>query len=109
MTVFYSEEEVVTTVNGLTRAKLTAFVEAEIVWPVQSERGPVYRQVDVARLQLVGDLSDQFDMSADALAVVMRLIDQLHAVRTDLRSVLQAITEEPADVRERLARSVQRR
>jgi chaperone modulatory protein CbpM len=109
MTVYYSEEEVVTTVQGLTRAKLTAFVEAEIIWPVQSERGPVYRQVDVARLHLLHDLSDQFEMSEDALAVVMRLLDQLHEVRADLRSVLRAITEEPADVRARLGRSVLRR
>jgi chaperone modulatory protein CbpM len=109
MTVFYSEEEVVETVHGLTRARLTAFVQAEIVWPVHGERGPVYRQMDVARLQLLRDLSDQFEMSDDALAVVMTLIDQLHEVRSDLRSVLRAITDEPVEVRERLGRAVQRR
>jgi chaperone modulatory protein CbpM len=109
MTVFYSEEEVVETVHGLTRARLTAFVQAEIVWPVHGERGPVYRQVDVARLQLLRDLSDQFEMSDDTLAVVMTLIDQLHEVRSDLRSVLRAITDEPVEIRERLGRALQRR
>lgn len=109
MTVFYSEDEVVTTVHGLTRAKLTAYVEAEIVWPVQGEAGPVFRQVDVARLQLLRELSDEFEMSDDALAVVMGLIDQLHDLRADLRSLLRAIAEEPAEVRARLGRAVQRR
>jgi chaperone modulatory protein CbpM len=109
MTLFYSEEEVVQTVHGLTRTRLTAFVQAEIVTPVRGERGPVYRQVDVARLQLLHDLSDQFEMSDDALAVVMTLIDQLHAVRADLRSVLRAITDEPVEVRQRLGLAIQRR
>ena len=109
MTLFYSEEEVVATVSGLTRARLTAFVQAEIVWPVQGEGGPVFRQIDVARLQLLRDLSEQFDMSEDTLAVVMTLIDQLHEVRADLKSVLRAITEEPVEVRQRLGVALQRR
>jgi chaperone modulatory protein CbpM len=109
MTAFYSEDEVVATVPGLTRARLIAFVQAEIVWPVQGERGPVYRQVDVARLQLLHDLTDQFEMSDDTLAVVIALIDQLHEVRADLRSVLRAITDEPVEVRQRLGLALQRR
>jgi chaperone modulatory protein CbpM len=106
MTLYYSEEEVVVTVAGLTRARLTSYVEAEIVLPVKGAEGPVYRQVDVARLQLLAELTEHFDLSDDGLAVVMRLVDQVHALRSDLRSVLTAITQEPEDVRARLARAV---
>ena len=106
MTLYYSEEEVVVTVSGLTRARLVAWVEAEIVLPVQGAQGPVYRQVDVARLQLLAELTEQFDLSDDGLVVVMRLVDQMHALRSDLRSVLTAITQEPPDVRERLSKAV---
>jgi chaperone modulatory protein CbpM len=106
---YYSEEEVVVTVAGLTRARLVAYVEAEIVRPAQGERGPVYRDVDVARLQLLAELTEHFDLNDDGLAVVMRLIDQLHAARSDLRSVLTAITREPEDVRARLSHAVRGR
>lgn len=106
MTQFYSEEEVVVTVSGLTRARLVAYVEAEIVLPVQSAQGPVYRQIDVARLRLLAELTEHFDLSDDGLAVVMRLVDQVHALRSDLHCVLGAITREPEDVRARLAKAV---
>lgn len=106
MTGYYTEDEVVITVTGLTRSRLVAYVEAEIVLPVQSAQGPVYRQIDVARLQLLADLTEHFDMSEDGLAVVMRLVDQLHALRSDLRSILTAITLEPEDVRTRLSGAV---
>jgi chaperone modulatory protein CbpM len=106
MTRFYSEEEVVVTVSGLTRARLVSYVEAEIVLPVQGEQGPVYRQIDVARLQLLAELTESFDLSEDGLAVVMRLVDQVHALRADLRCVLDAITQEPEEVRARLTRAV---
>ena len=102
MSEFYSEDEVVATVPGLTRARLVKFVAARIVWPVQGEQGAVYRRVDVARLELLRDLADDFELPDDALAVVMSLVDQLHSVRADLRAVCRAITQEPAEVRERL-------
>jgi chaperone modulatory protein CbpM len=106
MTRYLSEDEVVVAVSGLTRARLVAYVEAEIVRPVQGEQGRAYRQVDVARLQLLGDLTENFDLSDDGLAVVMRLIDQLHALRADMRCVVNAILREPEEVRSRLARAV---
>jgi chaperone modulatory protein CbpM len=106
MTQFYSEEEVVVIVSGLTRARLVSYVEAEIVLPVHGAQGPVYRQIDVARLQLLGELTEHFDLSDDGLAVVMRLLDQVHALRSDLHRVLDAITQEPEEVRVRLARTV---
>ena len=102
MTEYYSEDEVVATVPGLTRARLVAFVEARIVWPVQTERGPAYRRIDLARLELLRDLAEDFELSEEALGVVMSLVDQLHGARADLRSVLTAITAEPQEVRERL-------
>jgi chaperone modulatory protein CbpM len=107
MTQFYSEEEVVVTVSGLTRARLVAYVEAEIVQPVQGAQGPVYRPIDVARLQLLAELTEHFDLSEDGLAVVMRLVDQVHALRSDLRCLVGAITQEPEEVRARLAKAIQ--
>jgi chaperone modulatory protein CbpM len=106
MTRYYSEDEVVVTVTGLTRARLVAYVEAEIVLPVQGAQGPMYRQVDVARLHLLAELTEHFELSDDGLAVVMRLVDQVHALRSDLRCVLGAITQEPEEVQARLAKAV---
>lgn len=106
MSAYLSEDEVVAAITGLTQARLVRLVQSEIVWPVAGPAGPVYRRLDVARIELALDLTDRFEMSDDALGVVMTLLDQLHGVRADLRSVLSAIAREPAEVRRRLGQAV---
>lgn len=102
MIVRYTEEQVIATVSHLTHTRLVAFVEAEVVSPVQTEEGPVYLEVDVARLQLLCELNEHFELEGDALGVVMSLIDQLHSTRRDLDAVVRVIAREAPEVRQRI-------
>lgn len=102
MTGLYSEDQIITLVARLTHTQLAAFVEAEVVVPVLSESGPVFRQIDIARLELLCDLAEQFDLAVDAIGIVISLVDQLHGVRAELRAVLEAIAAEQTPVRERI-------
>lgn len=103
MTIRYSETEVITAIGNLTRSRLTRFVQAEIVVPVQSSSGPMFAEIDLARLNLLCELTDDFDLDEDSLAVIISLIDQLHTTRSDLRSLLSVLEDEAQDVRERVA------
>jgi len=102
MSVRYSEDEVVARIGRLTRAQLVSFVEAEIVTPLHTGEGVVYRQIDIVRVELLCELSEDFDLGTDALGVVISLIDQLHGVGGDLRAVLAAVAAEPLEVRQRV-------
>jgi chaperone modulatory protein CbpM len=102
----FTQDQAVDAVATLTISRLTAFVEAEIVTPMQTPAGPVYRQLDLVRMELLCELSDEFGMENDALGVVMSLIDQLHDARSDLRAVLRAIENEPEAVRQRIAEAL---
>ena len=51
-------------------------------------------------------MSDQFSLEEDALRVILSLIDQLHGVRSELRCVLDAVAQEPVDVRTRLEQAI---
>lgn len=106
MTVTFSEDQLVTAIARLTRHQLMSFVEARIVSPIRSEQGNMYRQIDVVRIELLCELSEQFDLNNDGLAVVMSLIDQLHGVRAELRAVLDVVAAEPPDVRERVSDAI---
>ena len=106
MSTQYSEDQVIATVALLTRKRLVSFVRAEVVVPLQSETGPVFRQMDIARIELLCELCDQYDLPEDALGMVMSLIDQLHGVRAELRTVLGAIEAEQADVRTRIGETL---
>ncbi len=94
MTRRYTEQEVIDRVAGLTRTQLVSFVRAEVIRPVLTEDGTTwYRRVDLARLELLCELCDVFGLQDDALAMVISLIDRLHAARRELRLVLDVVAE----------------
>ena len=98
----YSRQEAITAVSRLDDVRLVSYLNAEIVTPLQTADGPIFRKLDIVRLELVCELSDQFDLQDDALAVVMSLVDQLHGARAELRSLLDALSEEPQEVQDRI-------
>lgn len=103
MTEHYREDDVITRVSRLTRPQLVRFVEVDLVRPERDERGLVFRRIDIARLELLCDLSQDLDLDETALGIVTSLLDQLHAARQDLATVARAIDALPADVRSHIA------
>jgi chaperone modulatory protein CbpM len=108
MTRYYSETEVVAEIRGLSVTRLRAWVAAECLVPAEREGHLAFAEIDVARLRLLADLADDFDLDADAAAVVLSLVDQIHGLRRQLRRLGEAVAAEPpetrARIRDRLAR-----
>ncbi len=98
----FTEVEVLAAVPRLTRRHLTTFVAARIVEPLQAEAGLVFRRIDLARMELLCELAEEFDLDEDALDLVMSLLDQLHAARRDLRAVASALAGEAPEIRARI-------
>jgi chaperone modulatory protein CbpM len=109
MTERYTEDEIVATVTRLTRRQLVQFIEGDLVRPERSGRGYVFRRVDVARLELLCDLSQDLDLDETALGIVISLIDQLHATRQELAAMARAIDAVPADLRGQVLAGMKRR
>jgi chaperone modulatory protein CbpM len=99
MTDRFSEDEVVTRVIRLTRSQLVGFIEGGFVKPERDTGGYVFRRVDIARLELMCDLSQDLDLDETALSIVISLLDQLHAAREDLARIAQAMDGLPSEVR----------
>lgn len=104
----YSEAEVVAILDDLDHARLRSFVSAQVVSPVLTGAGFAFTEADLARLQLLCDLSGLYDLPTDALPMVMSLIDQLNTARGDMRALIQAVATEPDEVRGRIQQSVRR-
>ncbi|MCZ4354563.1 chaperone modulator CbpM [Planktotalea arctica] len=102
MTDFFSEDEVVITVTRLTRVQLVRFIEGDFIKPQRHTDGYVFRPIDIARLELLCDLSQDLDLDETALGIVISLIDQLHAARQDLAAIAQVIDALPVDLRNRI-------
>lgn len=99
---FFSEDEVVIRVTRLTRVQLVRFVEADFIKPQRHSDGYVFNAIDIARLELLCDLSQDVGLDETALGIVISLIDQLHAARQDLAAIARVIDALPVDLRSRI-------
>lgn len=105
MTERYSEDEVIASVTRLTRHQLVGFIECDLVQPERGEAGYVFRAIDIARLELLCDLSLDLDLDETALGIVLSLLDQLHAARQELAAIARVIDGLPSDLKSRILSS----
>ncbi len=103
------ERMVVARVSRLTLGDLRQWVREGWVRPAQGARGPVFDELDLARIRLLRDLTADMAVPADALPVVITLIDRLHETRRAARCLAEALEEQPETVRDAVIRSYQRR
>ncbi|NNE48436.1 MAG: MerR family transcriptional regulator [Rhodothermales bacterium] len=103
------ERTVVARIERLTLRELRLWTREGWVRPTQSPRGPIFDDIDVARLRLLCDLRKEMALPTDVMPTVLTLIDQLHSTRRDLRRLTQALDEQPAEVRHAIIASVRRR
>lgn len=108
MTEQFSEDDIVATVTRLTRSRLVNFINCDLVRPELGFDGYVFRRVDIARLELLCDLSLDMNMDEIAIGVVISLLDQLHAARQDLATVTRVINELPDAMREQMSAYLQK-
>jgi chaperone modulatory protein CbpM len=105
----FDERGVVARVERVTLRELRLWVRAGWVRPATGERGPVFDEIDIARVRLLCDLRKEMALSTDAVPIVLTLIDHLHKARRDLRHLTEALGEQPSDIREAVIAGVLRR
>lgn len=103
------ERTVVARVERLTLRDLRLWVREGWVRPARGRQGPVFDDLDVARLELLCDLRKDMALPADVVPAVLTLIDHLHGARRDLRRLAEAVAEQPAEVRRGVAAAYRRR
>ncbi|MDG4647847.1 chaperone modulator CbpM [Roseibacterium sp. SDUM158017] len=93
------ERMVVAREERLSLRDLRHWVREGWIRPATGERGPVFDEVDFARVRLVCDLRKDMALPSDALPVVLNLIDRLHQTRRDLACLAAAVDGQPDHVR----------
>jgi chaperone modulatory protein CbpM len=103
------EKDVVARVERVTLRELRLWVREGWVRPATGEAGPVFDEVDIARVHLLCELRKDMALPNDALPTVLTLLDHLHRVRRDLRHLTEALEEQPSDVRRAVVSAMRRR
>lgn len=104
----YTEAEILAEIEDLSAQRLRGWLRARIIRPLQSERGNLYRDVDLARLVLLCDLGDSYQLDDEAMGLVMSLLDQVHELRAQMHCLVGAVAQEPNEVRHRLREVIAR-
>ncbi|WP_245723439.1 MerR family transcriptional regulator [Lutimaribacter saemankumensis] len=94
------ERRVVAEVHRLTLRELRLWVDEGWVRPAKKADGPVFDEIDLARIRLLCDLKKEMGLSSDAMPVVLGLIDRLNETRRHLRHLMNALEAQPAEVRQ---------
>ena len=95
----FSETEVVTVIETISVYELRGWVQAGWVSPAEGETGPLYDELDLARIRLVAQLRRDLAVADDAMPLVLSLLDQVHGLRRELRTLVQAVETQPSPVR----------
>lgn len=95
----FDEHAVVARVARVNLRELRLWVRQGWLRPAQGEAGPVFDELDIARIRLLCDLRKEMLLPDDAVPVVLNLLDNLHQTRRELRALTRAIEQQPRDVR----------
>jgi chaperone modulatory protein CbpM len=103
------ERDVVARVRRLHLQELRLWVRMGWVRPAESDNGPLFDDLDVARIRLVCDLRKDMSLPTDAVPVVLSLLDQIHGLRRELRGLAEAVDVQPAVTKQAIVEAYQMR
>jgi chaperone modulatory protein CbpM len=103
-----SEREVVAKVQHLTVTRLRVWVAQGWIRP-KSEAPQGFTEADTARAALICDLEDRLGFAEEDVPVLLNLIDQIHGLRSELVTLLEAVEALPEDVRSTVRMRITRR
>ena len=75
------------------RQSLEAWVAAGWIVPPQTDPELMFADVDLARVQLIRDLREDFGVNDEGVSVILHLVDQMHGLRRSMQELLDELRE----------------
>jgi chaperone modulatory protein CbpM len=88
--------------QGVTIERLQVWVQKGWIRPTVKAGEPYFTKADMARAAFVHDLQELMELDEETVPIVLKLIDQIHGLRRELKMLLQAIDQQPESVREQI-------
>jgi chaperone modulatory protein CbpM len=90
----------------LDAAELARWVENRWVLPEREGEGFLFREVDVARVELILEIRREYTIDDDSLALVLGLLDQVYSLRRQMRRLCDALECQPAEIQDAIRRAL---
>jgi chaperone modulatory protein CbpM len=95
-----SFDAVIRLIGDVQAEELRRWIDERWVRPEGEAQTYVFHDVDVARIRLIRELRYELAIDEEAMPVVLRLLDQVYALRRRLRAAREAIEAQPEEVRQ---------
>ncbi len=87
-------DELLAAISTLQRNDLEHWISEGLITPRQDTGSLLFSELECAQVRLICTLTYELDIDADALPVVMSLLDQLYETRQRLLSLTRAVTRQ---------------
>src|SRR6266850_1531265 len=92
----------------LDRRELVTWVENRWVLPERRDRTWIFHEVDVARVELILEIRQEFAIQDEALSLVLGLLDQVYDLRRQLGRLCDALAVQPPEIQSAVKRALPR-
>ena len=93
-----TERDIVARVQHVTVTRPRVWVRQGWIMPAAKE-SQGFSEADMARAALIRDLEDKLGFDEEQVPVLLNLIDQIHGLRAELKTMLDALEALPEEVR----------
>jgi chaperone modulatory protein CbpM len=83
----------------LPATELQGWVQRGWVRPEGTEPDWVFQDIDIARVRLIHDFRHAMDVREETIPLVLSLLDQVYALRGQMRAIARAVEDQPEAVR----------
>src|SRR3569833_2093547 len=101
------EREIIAQFAKLDHNVLTTWVDEGLVKPERDHEGYLFDQVDQSRVALACDLHYRMGLEHASRPIILSLVDQIHDVRHQLRTITLALVNQPESVRLEIMRRLE--
>ena len=101
-------EELLDRFVGLDRRELTRWVENRWVLPERREKTWIFHEIDVARVEMILEVRQEFAIDDEALSLILGLLDQVYDLRRQLGRLCDALAAQPPEIRAAVKRALPR-
>lgn len=97
--------EVVGMIEELSDEDLKIWIKNDWVKPDQTDEAIRFSHIDIARIRLIAECRFQLEIEMESMSVILSLLDQVYGLRSELQTLVNAVNEQPLDVRNSILRA----
>jgi chaperone modulatory protein CbpM len=99
-------DELLEHLGGLDRHEVGRWVENRWVLAEQHGDKLLFREVDIARIELIQEIRQEFAIDDEAVPLVLGLLDQVYGLRRQLRRLCDALVTQPKEIQEAIRQAL---